>query len=129
MIETFPRTKLNQFLGDHEEAKIWFQQDGATAHTSRRSLGILRELFPGRLLLRGGIAWPPKGSHLIFSLGTFKCASVQTSSYNPGSTKEVITYTVAAIPLEMTRRLWTTFEKDFVNVSPLIINKKDKCFK
>ncbi|PRD29179.1 UNVERIFIED_CONTAM: hypothetical protein NCL1_30189 [Trichonephila clavipes] len=32
MIETFLRLKLNQFLGDHEEQKVCFQQDGATAH-------------------------------------------------------------------------------------------------
>ncbi|GFT98179.1 DUF4817 domain-containing protein [Trichonephila clavipes] len=65
MIETFLRPKLNQFLGDHEEAEVWFQQDGATAHTSWRSLGILRDLFSGRLLsLRGDIAWLPRSPDL-----------------------------------------------------------------
>ncbi|GFW37232.1 nephrin [Trichonephila clavipes] len=34
----------------HKRAEIWFQQDRAKVHTSRRSLGILRELFPGYLL-------------------------------------------------------------------------------
>ncbi|GFW71759.1 DUF4817 domain-containing protein [Trichonephila clavipes] len=61
MIETFLRPKLNQFIGDYEEAEIWFQQDRPTAHTSRRLLGILRKLFPERLLsLREDIVWPPR---------------------------------------------------------------------
>ena len=38
---------------------VWFLQDGATAHTSRRAMGILREMFPGRLIsLRDDIGWP-----------------------------------------------------------------------
>ncbi|GFS63346.1 uncharacterized protein TNCV_2308781 [Trichonephila clavipes] len=58
MIETFLRPKLNQFLRSHEEVAVWFQKDGITAHTLRRLLDILRELFPGRILsLRGDIAW------------------------------------------------------------------------
>ena len=42
---------------DHEEEEVWFQQDEATAHTARRSMEMLRELFPGRLVsLRGDIS-------------------------------------------------------------------------
>ena len=37
----------------HDMNNDWFQQDGATAHTSRHAMGILREMFPGHL-----IAWP-----------------------------------------------------------------------
>jgi len=38
---------------------VWFQQDGATAHTARKSMAVLREMFPGRLIfLRGDISWP-----------------------------------------------------------------------
>ncbi|GFQ75240.1 DUF4817 domain-containing protein [Trichonephila clavata] len=89
MIETF-RSKLNQFLGDHKEAEIWLQQDGAIAHTSRRLLGILRDLFLGHLLyLRGDIA--PRSPDLphcaFFSVRILKGASVQTSFYNPVRTK------------------------------------------
>lgn len=52
MLETFLRPKLNDVDTEH----IWFQQDGATAHTVRRSLGVLREMFPGRLIsLRGDV--------------------------------------------------------------------------
>ncbi|XP_050314555.1 phosphate carrier protein, mitochondrial-like isoform X1 [Anthonomus grandis grandis] len=43
----------------------WFQQDGAIAHTSRASMQVLREMFPGRLLsLRGDISWPARSPDL-----------------------------------------------------------------
>jgi hypothetical protein len=37
MLETFLRPKLDDVDTEH----VWFQQDGATAHTARRSLGVL----------------------------------------------------------------------------------------
>ena len=39
MLENFLWPRLEEF-DDSED--FWFQQDGATAHTARRSLGILR---------------------------------------------------------------------------------------
>jgi len=45
---------------------VWFQQDRATAHTDRRSMAVLREMFPGRLIsLRGDIPWPEPSPDLI----------------------------------------------------------------
>ncbi|GJQ72315.1 hypothetical protein Trydic_g3403 [Trypoxylus dichotomus] len=92
MIETFLRPKLNQFIGNHEERKVWFQQDGLTAHTWRHSLTILGELFPRCLLsLRADIVWPPRSSDLspcdFFYMRTFKGASIQTSSQISASTQ------------------------------------------
>jgi len=38
---------------------LWFQQDGAMAHTAQKSMAVLREMFPDRLIsLRGDILWP-----------------------------------------------------------------------
>jgi hypothetical protein len=45
-LEKFLRPKLDDLFDQQEANNVWFQQDGATAHTSRRSLGILREIFP-----------------------------------------------------------------------------------
>ena len=56
MIENFLLPRLYEF-DDSED--FWFQQDGATAHTALRSLGMLREMFPSRLIsLLGDIGWP-----------------------------------------------------------------------
>jgi len=44
---------------------VWFQQDGATAHTARKSMALLREMFPGQLIsLRGDILWPARSPDL-----------------------------------------------------------------
>jgi hypothetical protein len=54
MLENFLRPKLDYLFDEHVAENKWFQQDGATAHTSRRSLRILREMFPGHVVsLRG----------------------------------------------------------------------------
>jgi len=39
---------------------VWFQQDGATAHTANESMTIVRNMFPGHLISRfGDVPWPP----------------------------------------------------------------------
>jgi len=58
MLENFLRPRLEEFDASED---FWFQQDGTTAHTARRSLGILREMFPSRLVsLWGDIRWPAR---------------------------------------------------------------------
>ena len=38
---------------------VWFQQHGATAHTARVSMNVVRETLAGRLISRkGDIVWP-----------------------------------------------------------------------
>ena len=44
---------------------VWFQQDGATAHTARATTEILRAAFPGRLISRfGDLHWPARSPDL-----------------------------------------------------------------
>ncbi|PNF39387.1 hypothetical protein B7P43_G13223 [Cryptotermes secundus] len=44
---------------------VWFQQDGAMAHTARASMTVLRAKFPGRLIsLRGDILWAAHSPYL-----------------------------------------------------------------
>jgi hypothetical protein len=50
MLEYFLRPKLNDFFHEYGQQNVWFQQDGATAHTAHRSLSILREMFPGHIV-------------------------------------------------------------------------------
>ena len=33
---------------------MWFQQDGATFHTTHANMALLQETFPGRVISRGG---------------------------------------------------------------------------
>ena len=40
-------------------ANVWFQQDGATAHTANESMTIVQNMFPGHLISRfGDVLWP-----------------------------------------------------------------------
>ena len=64
MLKTFPRAKLNML---HNMDNAWFQQDGATAHTFQRAMGILKQMFP---------------DHLISLCGDFSC-SFQSLDLNP----------------------------------------------
>lgn len=73
------------FLPKLEEmnvGEVWFQQDGATAHTARRSMNILREYFPERLIsLRGDLQWPARSPDLApcdFFLWGYLKSSVYT---------------------------------------------------
>ena len=44
---------------------MWFQQDGATAHTANESMAIFRNMFPGPLISRfGDVPWPPRSPDL-----------------------------------------------------------------
>ena len=44
---------------------VWFQQDGATAHTARAAMAVVRAMFPDRLISRcGDVPWPPRSPNL-----------------------------------------------------------------
>ena len=47
------------------QSRVWFQQDGATPHTTRGVLARLQSLFPGKVLSKGGtVPWPPRSPDL-----------------------------------------------------------------
>ena len=59
---------------------VWFQQDGATCHTSHATIDLLRKTFDGRLISRNGdVNWPPRSCDLtqldyfLWSAVTDKC--------------------------------------------------------
>lgn len=44
---------------------MWFQQDGATAHTARTSMTAIRTAFPNYVISRfGDLPWPPRSPDL-----------------------------------------------------------------
>jgi len=46
-------------------ANVWFQQDGATAHTANESMTIVQNMFPGHLISHfGDVPWPPRSPDL-----------------------------------------------------------------
>jgi hypothetical protein len=50
---------------EHNREDFLFQQDGATAHTTRRPCASVKEMFPGRVVsLHEAVPWPPRSPDL-----------------------------------------------------------------
>ncbi|GFW89022.1 transposable element Tc3 transposase [Trichonephila clavipes] len=50
---------------NHDVQELWFQQDGATCHTARATIDLLKDTFGDRLISRfGPVNWPPKSCDL-----------------------------------------------------------------
>ncbi|GFX45357.1 putative DD41D transposase [Trichonephila clavipes] len=52
-------------LNNHDVQELWFQQDGATCHTARVTIDLLKDTFGDRLISRfGPVNWPPRSCDL-----------------------------------------------------------------
>ncbi|GFU70511.1 transposable element Tcb1 transposase [Trichonephila clavipes] len=52
-------------LNNHDVQELWFQHDGATCHTARATIDILKDTFGDRLISRfGPVNWPPRSCDL-----------------------------------------------------------------
>ncbi|GFV85584.1 uncharacterized protein TNCV_3774081 [Trichonephila clavipes] len=48
-------------LNNYDVQELWFQQDGATCHTARATIDLLKDTFGDRLISRfGPVNWPPR---------------------------------------------------------------------
>lgn len=89
MLQNFFSPALQDFDGFNQQS--WFQQDGATCHTSNDSLSAVREIFGQKVISkRGAINWPPRSpdlSPLDFFLWGYLKSKVFNS--NPVSLEEL----------------------------------------
>ncbi|GFT08836.1 DUF4817 domain-containing protein [Trichonephila clavipes] len=52
-------------LNNHDVQELWFQQDGATCHTARATIDLLKDTFGDHLISRfGPVYWPPRSCDL-----------------------------------------------------------------
>ncbi|GFU27064.1 uncharacterized protein TNCV_280471 [Trichonephila clavipes] len=52
-------------LNNHDVRELWFQQDGATCHTARATIDLLKDTLGDRLISRfGPVKWPPRSCDL-----------------------------------------------------------------
>jgi len=89
---------------------VWFQQDGATAHTARKSMVVSRKMFPGRLIsLRGDISWPARWPDLTpcdyFLWGYLKAELFKHRPRTLQALKDAIRLQEARIPHDMLDRV------------------------
>ncbi|GFY29253.1 DUF4817 domain-containing protein [Trichonephila clavipes] len=53
------------FKNDEGHNELWFQQDGATCHTARATINLLKDTFGDHLISRfGPLNWPPRSCDL-----------------------------------------------------------------
>ncbi|GFV56562.1 DUF4817 domain-containing protein [Trichonephila clavipes] len=68
-------------LNNHDVQELWFQQDGATCHTARATIDLLKDTFSDRLISRfGPVNWPPRSCDLTL-LDFFLCSYVKSLVY------------------------------------------------
>ncbi|GFX87847.1 DUF4817 domain-containing protein [Trichonephila clavipes] len=52
-------------LNNHDVQVLWFQQYGATCHTARATIDLLKDTFGDHLISRfGPVNWPPRSCDL-----------------------------------------------------------------
>ncbi|GFS88425.1 uncharacterized protein TNCV_1751471 [Trichonephila clavipes] len=52
-------------FNNHNVQELWFQQDGATFHTARATIDLLKDTFGDRLISRfAPVNWPPRSCDL-----------------------------------------------------------------
>ncbi|GFX53147.1 uncharacterized protein TNCV_361421 [Trichonephila clavipes] len=52
-------------LNNHDVQELWFQQDGATCHTARATIDLLKDTFGDRPISRfRPVNWPPRSCAL-----------------------------------------------------------------
>ncbi|GFX79686.1 histone-lysine N-methyltransferase SETMAR [Trichonephila clavipes] len=63
--EANPQVYVETSLHPEKLTELWFQQDGATCHTARATIDLLKDTFGDRLISRfGPVNWPPRSCDL-----------------------------------------------------------------
>ncbi|GFW33725.1 uncharacterized protein TNCV_4051741 [Trichonephila clavipes] len=59
------KRKVSRINLENFKPELWFQQDGATCHTARATIDLLKDTFGDRLISRfGPVNWPPRSCDL-----------------------------------------------------------------
>ena len=89
---------------------MWFQQDGATSHTARVTIDLLKGKFGERLISRNGpVEWPPRSCDLtpldFFLWGHIKSLVYANKPVTLGDLKDNLQREIANVPVEMCARV------------------------
>ena len=112
MLHSFLKAKLEEFT---YEIEVWFQHDGATAHTAKKSVNALTEMFPSHhvISLHGDVGWPARSPDLspcdCFLLSYVKAEVCKHPSTTINGPKAAVYQTVEKIPQEMTSCVMENF--------------------
>lgn len=96
--------------------RLYFQQDGATCHTSNESIAEVKRLFPGKVISkRGNVDWPPCSPDLsacdFFLWGYLKNKVYIHKPRTLDELKDAISQEIRNIPREMLERVMSNFAR------------------
>lgn len=88
----------------------WLQQDGATAHTSKKTIQLLNKTFKKRFISKHGpVAWPPRSPDLtvpdFFLWGFVKSQVYATPVHSIAQLKRRIRSCINSIPLQTLKKV------------------------
>ena len=97
-------------LGKHDISNVWFQQEGATSHTARVTIHLLKGKFGERVISTNGpVEWPPRSCDLtaldFFSWGHIKSLVYANNPETLDDLKDNIQREIANVPVEMYARV------------------------
>ena len=126
-LRNFLRPQLRILRVNMEE--MWFQQDGATAHTARASMTLVRPMFPQHVVSRfGDVPRPPRSLDLsacdFFLWGYLKSKVNVRKPRTVDDLKVSIPEEIATVPQEMFVNVMRNFEERLRTV----YGKKDAIF-
>jgi len=134
MLRNFLRPQPRSLRVNMEE--MWFQQDGATAHTARASMTFVRQMFSQHVVSRfGDVPWPPRSPDLsacdFFLWGYLKSKVYVRKSRTVDDLKVSIREEIATVPQEMLvnvmqnieQRLRTRVRQEGRHLSDIIFRK------
>ncbi|GFV42810.1 putative DD41D transposase [Trichonephila clavipes] len=111
-------------LNNHDVQELWFQQDGATCHTARATIDLLKEMFGDRLISQfGPVNWPPRSCDLTpldyFLWGYVKSLVYADKLQTLDHLEDNIRRVIADIRLQMLEKVienWTS-RLDYIQAS------------
>ncbi|GFU51600.1 uncharacterized protein TNCV_82311 [Trichonephila clavipes] len=117
-------------LNNHDVQELWFQQDGATCHTARATIDLLKDTFGERLISRfGPVNWPPRSCDLTpldyFLWGYVKSLVYADKPQTLDHLEDNIRRVIADIQPQMLEKVienWTTSEPAICQKSYLKCN-------
>ncbi|GFU04094.1 transposable element Tc3 transposase [Trichonephila clavipes] len=121
VLETFQTIlRSPRSVGD----ELWFQQDGATCHTARATIDLLKDTFGDRLISRfGPVNWPPRSCDLTpldyFLWGYVKSLVYADKPQTLDHLEDNIRRVIADIRLQMLEKVienWTS-RLDYIRAS------------
>jgi len=114
MINNFLEPKLRRQRINNQN--VWFQQDGATAHTARAAMAVVRAMFPDcRISQCGDVPWPPQSPDLsmcdFFLWGYLKSRVCERKPRTLEELKGTICKQIGIFNQELLERVEANFRK------------------